>query len=630
MRLKSLLILLLACICTAAFAQPPAAAQKDYDQALWYHSRKEYNKAIEKMESAIKSYAAFSDAYSVLGEWYFRQKRYADAATLFARASSSCRNGARAFAKPLVKSLLNSYNIADAQRVLSSVLLPGDKEWAQLQQRANFMQKALAEKWEDTARNAGPGINTPQPEMYPCISADTQTLYFTRSVNGIDEDFYRAKVDSCGGWFYARNMGSPPNTPAQEGAQMISADGHYLFFMRCETRSENGWANGGCDLFMAYTGDSVWSVPQSFGATINTPSYEGTPCLSSDNCELYFASDKEGGYGGLDLWVSRFENGLWQAPRNLGPNINTTGDETAPFLHTDNNTLYFASNGHTGMGGTDIYFSRRVNDTAWGIAENMGYPLNSVDEDNSISISLDGRRAWFASDRDSVAGNFDIYEINMPVRLQPLPVAIFKGFTYDSLSKEVLNYTSIYISNAATGEQLYHYTSNRGDGTYMITLPVGINYSYNADRIGYMDMTGTIDLTSIDHTLKTEYNIPLLPQGYQAPVTDSNILVVYFPKNSKELSPTDKTMIYEALSPWLMEKNILVMVNGYTDNTGTPMLNEELSFLRAGLVVKEIANLGINEMNIKPYGWGEANPVAPNDNDEHRDLNRRVEVIIRR
>jgi hypothetical protein len=132
----------------------------------------------------------------------------------------------------------------------------------------------MVNKWADTLRNLGTSINTPQPEMYPCISADTETIYFTRRMNGIDEDFYKAQLDSCGGWLYARNLGTPPNTSAQEASQMISADGHYLFFMRCETRSENGWANGGCDLFMAYTADSTWSIPQSFGATINTPGCE--------------------------------------------------------------------------------------------------------------------------------------------------------------------------------------------------------------------------------------------------------------------------------------------------------------------------------------------------------------------
>ena len=169
--------------------------------------------------------------------------------------------------------------------------------------------------------------------MFPWISHDQRTLYFTRRMNNTDEDFFTTSVDSCGGWFTGTNMGSPPNTLNQESAQMISADGHYLFFMQCENRSINGWGQGGCDLYMAYRADSVWSVPQSFGATINTPGYEGMPCLSVDNRDLYFVSDRAGGFGGLDIWIAKFRNGLWQQPVNAGSQINTAGNETAPFLH---------------------------------------------------------------------------------------------------------------------------------------------------------------------------------------------------------------------------------------------------------------------------------------------------------
>src|SRR5690606_38688604 len=134
---------------------------------------------------------------------------------------------------------------------------------------------------------------------------------------------YYAHTDSCGGWFKALPFGSPPNTRNDDFAQIISADGHYIFFTRSDIPSESGCVRRAHDLSMTYTGVSICSVPQSFGASINTSSYEGTPCLSADNRELYFSSNRPGGYGGLDLWVSRFENGLWQAPRNLGPTINT-------------------------------------------------------------------------------------------------------------------------------------------------------------------------------------------------------------------------------------------------------------------------------------------------------------------
>lgn len=631
MRLKHVLFFYCTLLTLPSAAQVPERAEKLYMRAMEYQAKKDPVNACATMQQAIAAYGGYTEAYSALGEWYFNQHKFHDAAALFRQASAGCKNGNIAFAKPLAKCLLYDYKTAEAMQVLSTYNLDKDKgEWQKLKDQAAFMQRALNNPWPDTARNLGLRINSRYAEMYPCISADTQTLYFTRRVNGVDEDFFKAKADSCGGWFKARNMGTPPNTPDIEAAQVISGDGHYLFFMRCENRSENGWDKGGCDLYMAYTGDSTWSIPQSFGATINTPAYEGMPCLSADNRELFFVSNRDGGFGGLDIWVSRFEDGLWQAPRNLGPEVNTAGDETAPFIHIDNNTLYFASNGLTGMGGSDLFYCKRTQDTLWTKPQNLGYPINSTADETGISITLDGRKAFFASDRDSVAGNFDLYEINLPQSLQPVPVAIIKGYSYDSLSKDRLNYSSIYITDAKTGAQLYHFVSNRGDGSYMMTLPVGKDYVYNADRIGYSDITDTIHLAGMQYTAPIEYNIALLPQDYVAPINDSNILTIFFPRNSARLTDDDKNNLRTALDPFIMDKHVSIMVNGYTDNTGTPLINEQLSFMRAGLVAKEINALGVEQELIRSQGWGEANPIAPNDTEEGMTRNRRVEVIIRR
>lgn len=593
--------------------------------------QKQNEAACKEMQKAINSYPAYTEAYSILGEWYFTERKYADAVKIFQQASHSTHNGTQAFAKPLAKCLLYNYQSSEALNILNSTQ-PGKAadDWENLSKQAMFMQRSMNQPFHDTIHNIGISVNTPFAETHPYISADSQTLYFTRRVNGIDDDFFRSGKDSCGGWFYARNMGSPPNTSSHESAQMISADGHYLFFSRCDNRSENGWDRGGCDLFMAYTADSVWSIPQSFGATINTPAFEGMPCLSSDNRELYYVSDRPDGYGGLDIWVSRFENGLWQEPRNLGPEINTPGDEISPFLHADNNTLYFSSDGHTGMGGNDLYFCRRTGDTTWSKVENLGYPINTTANENSISLTVDGHKAFISSDRDSVAGNYDLYELGMPVNLQPVPVAVLKGYTFDSMSKERLNYASIYINDASTGEQLYHYVSNRGDGSYMITLPVGRNYIYNADRIGYLATTDTLRFSNT-HTMEAiNYNIPLLPQGYEAPVTDTTLVTIHFPRNVASVSDSDRAILELLIKPYLQQPNMMILVQGYTDNTGTPMINEQLSYERARLVSDVIMAMGVDSSAISSQGWGEADPIATNDTEEGRSENRRVEVIIRR
>lgn len=629
---RYILVLCLLLSTISAFAQIPDEALKHYEQAVKLRIDGDKASAYKQMKQAISIYPAYADAYSTMGEWYYTDRDFNNAVETFVQASSRCKNGHNNFALPLAKSFLGDYKTSQALQLIVSHSLSGKhkEEWKRLKQQAQFIQYALNNQIVDSVNNLGIRINSSEPEMYPVISADTQTLYLTRRVNWIDEDFYKSTVDSCGGWFTAKNLGRPANTLSQEAAQFVSADGHYMFFMRCENRSENGWDRGGCDLYMAYTEDSTWSVPQSFGATINTPAYEGMPCLSADNRELYFVSDREGGYGGLDIWVSRFENGLWQLPRNLGPEINTTGDETAPYLHIDNHTLYFASKGHVGLGGSDLFFSRRTGDTSWSKAKNMGYPINTTADEISICVTIDGKKAYISSDRDSVMGNFDIYETQLPISLRPTNVMTINGYAYDSIAGYKLNLTRIHISDDLTGRELYQFTSNKGDASYMMTLPKGKSYTFTADRIGYMENTGTIVVPNIDSVNNMDFNIPLLPQGYVAPINDTLVLTINFQINKAELSDSDRLVIQNAITPWLSEQYITVFVNGYTDNTGTPIINEQISYKRAGLVGDFITSMGIDPLFIKATGWGEAQPITNNETEEDRLVNRRVEVIIRR
>ncbi|RYD55098.1 MAG: hypothetical protein EOP56_17155 [Sphingobacteriales bacterium] len=629
MRTKYLALLCVIFSYMPAFSQIPLRAQQCFERALRAKVAREETKAIENMLCAIGEYHAYTEAYSMLGEWMVEKRRYAEAIQLFTNASKNCPNGNKAFAKPLAKSLINNHNYKAALELISTYSTATDKEWEKMRQQAGFMAQAMSKKITDTIINSGISVNTSKAELYPCTSTDSNVLFFTRQTNELDHDFFRTTADSCGGWFYARNVGEPLNTNSQEFAQMISADGHYVFFTRCENRSENGWGQGGCDLYMAYTPDSGWSIPQSFGATINTPAYEGQGCLSPDNRQLFFASNRAGGYGGMDIWVSKFEDGMWHEPRNMGPQINTAGDESAPFIHTDNKTFYFASSGHPGMGGLDLFMSKRVDDSVFSKPVNMGYPVNTTANETSFYTTIDGKKAYFASDRDSIEGNYDIYEMKMPQQLQPQQIAFVRGYVFDSIARNRLNYASIYVTDAATGQQLYHFTSNRGDGSFAIALPLGKSYSFQADRIGYLDMSDTVSLVAGYRTGQEVYrNISLLPQDYQKPIEDSVIAVIHFPLNSASLSDSDKTVLQEALSPWL-SKEILVMVNGYTDNTGTPLINEQLSYTRAGLVSKELQKIGANSSTVREHGWGEADPVATNDTEEGRNMNRRVEVIVR-
>ena len=216
--------------------------------------------------------------------------------------------------------------------------------------------------------------------------------------------------------------------------------------------------------------------------------------------------------------------------------------------------------------------------------------------------------------------------MHLPKPLQPQPVGYVWGYVYDSISKERLNYASIHINDAATGNTIYHFQSNRGDGSYMAPLPLNKTYIFNTERIGYTNVSDTLQLTAQPDT----FNIVMLSQDYVKPIADTLIITIHFPMNSATLTDSDKVIISKAMDPWMMEKGIIVMINGYTDNTGSPMINEQLSFQRADLLSKQIIDMGIDPTVVKAQGWGEANPIATNDTEDGRTQNRRVEVIIRR
>ena len=616
-------------------AQVSKKAARDYNKAIRLKAEKKPEQAYKAMKRAIAKDPIFPDAYSLLGQWYFTTHKFYDAELVFKMASTRCAGGGVRFAKPLAKSLIYAGHPEEALNVIGNYATVRDSaEWNKIRRQAYTVRQAMASPTGPPPVNLGVLINTEDPELFPSMSADTQTLYFTRRVNNMDEDLFSSQADSCGGWFTGRNLGDPPNTPDQESAQFISADGHYLFFTRCDNRSYDEWTEGGCDLFMAYriANDSPWTTAQPFGATINTPAFEGMPSLSPDNRELFFVSDRPGGFGGYDIWISRFDNGLWQLPVNAGPSINTPGNETAPYIAIDNKTLFFTSDGWPGLGGNDLFSSRRINENSWQKAENMGYPINSPCDEKSVFVTSDGGKMYFASDRNGPPGNYDIYETILGVALQPAATGYLQGFIYDSLTWKRLSSSVLFICNATSGDTLYQVHSNRGDASYLITLPVDVSYAIHSWHMEYKAVSDTIFLDKKHVKQPLEHNIALLPSDYTAvkPIHDSMLAILHFDKNKVALSDSDKSMLRDAIAPWISEKGFMMYVNAYTDNTGTPMLNEELSAKRAMLVTSEITALGIYETMVVSKGWGEAKMIATNETEEGQRMNRRVEVIITR
>lgn len=630
---RSLIIICCLLLCCTAFSQTRRRARHFYNAAEKNWSGWHKSTAYRKMSKAIRKEPHAPNAYSQLGEWYFRQHLYGKAAQTFRDASLKCPNGGRYFALPLARSLAYAEMPDSALRLVNRY--GGGKDtasWNQLRRQCYFMQSAFRNMHSYWPVSISPRINSRYAELFPSQTTDSATIYFTRRLNNIDEDFYAAHADTCGEWLRPFNMGTTLNTSAHEGAQCLSADGHYLFFSRDDNRANDGWAGGGYDLFMAYRIgiDSEWSVPRPFGGTINTPAYEGMPSLSPDNRELYFVSDRPGGYGGLDIWISRFENSLWQLPVNAGPLINTPGDETAPFICLDNKTLFFTSNGHVGMGGTDLFMAHRRTDSTFSPAENLGYPINTEYNEQSECVSTDGRTLYFGSDRQGPAGNYDIYRCELGALARPDPVSFLSGYVYDSISRERLNFAAIYLIDARRGDTIYTFFSNRGDGSYLIPVFANRQYAMHVIHVGYTNVQDTFSFDKPYIYTPFAHNTAMLREDYKEPIHDSLLAVIHFDINKVELTQADISAITKGIDPFLLDHDYVLYVNGYTDNTGTPMINEELSTKRAQQVAKYLVGMGVDEMSVIAKGWGEANTIAPNDTEEGQRQNRRVEVRLRR
>lgn len=363
--------------------------------------------------------------------------------------------------------------------------------------------------------NLGDSINSKEDEYLPSLSLDANSLVYTRKVGGANEDFFISEKDSNNVWHKSINLGSPPNTGSPDGAAMLSADGNYLFYTRCDMRSPNGIEGGGCDLVFSYRERDQWSSPQYFGFTINTTAYEGQACLSSDNKDLFFVSNRDSGYGGMDIWVSHFKHNYWTKPENLGPSINTAGNETSPYIHPDNQSLYFASNGHPGLGSSDLFISRKNKNGSWKRPINLGAPINSEKFEGSVVVDARGEKGYFAADRGDTKGGLDLYTFDVYPAIAPVPTVCLKGYMYDKYYKTKLYERNMEFTYLFNGLNMGNIQTNEGDASYSKALQMGKKYLLTVREPGYRTLYKTLDLTNDSLPTNIYYNIKLRQPGYK-------------------------------------------------------------------------------------------------------------------
>jgi outer membrane protein OmpA-like peptidoglycan-associated protein len=505
--------------------------------------------------------------------------------------------------------------------------------------------------------NLGPSINTQYPEYSPIISADESEIIFTskrpNTTGGkIDpdggqymEDLYISYFKN-GAWTPAENMGKPINTDENDATAGISNDGQTLYVYR---------GNDGGDLYESHLKGALWTKPEAMNDNINEKtSQETSISLSPDQKTLYFVSDREGGFGDKDIYKCMLDaKGKWGVAVNLGPVINTQYAEEGVDMQADGKTLYFSSMGHNSMGGYDIF--RSVYDSGhWSNPVNIGYPVNTPDNDVFFVISASGKHGYYSSVRKEGFGQNDLYMITFlgpekpvvesneddllagaksevadvmmtaAVAVNTPKITLLKGVITDSITHKPLE-ASIELVDNKKNAVIASFLSNSTTGKYLVSLPAGINYGIAVKAEGYLFYSANFDVPDTALYTVVEKNVALQPLDIGSRIVLRNIFFDYDKATLRDESVAELTRLINLLTS---NPTIKIEIAGYTDNKGSAQYNQHLSEARAKSVVDYLVAKGIAADRLTYKGYGMDSPIATNETDEGRQLNRRTEFKI--
>ncbi len=628
------LLHIISLLCLMGVFLPPALAQKKsnnkkaqqhYENSLKSLQTNQYGAAIASLQKAITEDSSFATAYQQLGDIYRTQRLFDKAIpnydrvlqldpsltplTRFGLGEALLHTGSYSKAIPYLEQYSNG-NIPEKSKRLV------DKYLADCRFALGHPQTASLELVRLPAT-----INTSNDEYFPKLTADQHTIIFTRKENN-QENFYESHLTAQDDWSEAQKLSGEVNSENfNEGAHCISPDGKYLFFTGCNRPS----GYGSCDIYVSKKENGKWSVPTNLGAPVNTKGWEAQPAISADGRTLYFVSNRAGGIGGNDIWKSELgPDGKWKPPVNLGKNINTLYDESAPYIHADNKTLYFSSNGWPGYGGQDLFLSKLDSTGQWAIPNNLGKPINDRYHQTAIHVSMNGEIGFFST-QDSTTRQLDIYEFKLPQNAKPAPVAYIAGTVLDADSKQPLM-AKVSVTDTDNQSIVFEDQSDYQDGQFIATLPIGKNYAVHVQSHGYLFYSEQYDLTDTllaDEKFTTKILLAHIKTGNTIQLNN-----IYFDTNKHDLLPASKSDLHLLLDFLKTNPTVIVEVGGHTDNTGSKELNKSLSEKRAQSVTRYLLQNGIEKRRITSKGYGDQQPIADNETPEGKQLNRRTEIKI--
>jgi OOP family OmpA-OmpF porin len=597
-----------------------------------YRVRQQYREAIEQLKYAIDKDKHFFEAYHRLGLTYKDAKDYKLATEYFEKGVAIppevkwkkmfwIELGEVNMKLGDYKKVLEYMDLYLKNETINKLKIDQASLW---KQSAEFSIENMNTRSDFRPRALSDTLNCFPMQYSPVVTGDEQEMIFTRAYGPtvqFEEDLVVSRKSKDGKWERPVSISANINSPNSEGICTVSADGRQLIFTSCR----GGPGNNNCDLYASTKTGDEWSIPVNMGPMINSPAWESQPSLSADGRMLFFVSARKGGLGGGDIYMSkRLDDGTWTRAVNLGKEVNSRYHERSPFIHASGKTLFLASEGRPGFGGFDI-FRCDWQDSVWSTPKNFGYPINNAEDQFSLFISPDGTRGYYSHEEVEPKQKSFIYEFVVPEEFRiKYRSSVVKGVVRDSKTgKPVMG--KIELFNLVSNEIVSISHSDSINGRYLMVLTQGADYALYANASGYL-------FKSLNFNYEQDYNpepviidINLDKAGAGATVVLNNI---FFEVDSYDLAPKSQTELDKVAGFLVDNPKIKVEISGHTDDTGTASYNQTLSLKRAQSVVEYLAGRGIPKQRLLQVGHGSSRPLRPNDSEDNRQVNRRIEFRI--
>jgi outer membrane protein OmpA-like peptidoglycan-associated protein len=631
--MEKVLFILVLFLCSFEMnAQTGKKADDLYAEAKKQFSGKNYSGTIKICNQILSSDSEFKDAHLLLADVY-NQLDSVNLEILHLNKAGEIgrewdvvfRLGEAYYKKGDYSEALRYYNIYSDYRYI-----PEKRQFLLACKMASckFTIHSITNPDAYSGQNTGGKINSAGDEYWPVTSPDGKKVVFIRVSKDQNkqpnEKFYMALPDSA-----IWNITKPLNDTIvldNEGVQALSADSKIMFFTACNRPD----GLGGCDIYFIKFENGKWGVPLNAGSPLNTEYWEAQPSFSPESRLLYFSSDRIGGNGKKDIWKAELlgfsDSGLprWKEPVNMGNTVNTKGDEISPFIYGNKHDFYFASDGHPGLGGIDLFSTEIDNLGNTANLKNLGYPINTRYDDVGLTLSYICDTTYFSSSRQTEKG-LEIFAFNLDRGLATTPVAYVRVKVMDAKTKKPVQ-TPVKLETQPIKPDNFQMQNTDKGGETMFCLQLNRNYAFTISAPGYMYNSKFMNPGKINSISDPEVlDIELQPLEIGAEVQLYNI---YFETDSFRILSQSEPELQNLVLFLKTNSDLKIEIQGHTDSSGNAENNKQLSERRAKSVVDYLVKNGITLTRLKFGGYGDKVPIANNETPEGRMLNRRTTIKI--